>query len=287
MISSIRFKNSGLNAFFSAASTDALMPSFSDLDFFAVAKPNGSFAMSSVPRLLVMMTTVLRKSTVRPWPSVSRPSSRSWSRVLNTSGWAFSISSNRTTWNGRLRTASVSPPPSPYPTYPGGAPISLETVCRSCNSDMSIRTMFSSSSKRNSASAFASSVFPTPVGPRNMKLPMGRPGSESPARALRTASASAPIAVSWPITRSCKRSSILSSRSASPSTSCALGMPVRSDICSAMCRSVTTVSALCSEDHAASAASHSSASRMRSARCLAAASWSSRWEAAASSSFSR
>ena len=34
----------------------------------------------------VMMTIVLRKSTVRPWPSVRRPSSSSWSRTLNTSG---------------------------------------------------------------------------------------------------------------------------------------------------------------------------------------------------------
>ena len=43
------------------------------------------------------MITVLRKLTVRPWASVSRPSSSTCSRVLNTSGWAFSISSNSTT----------------------------------------------------------------------------------------------------------------------------------------------------------------------------------------------
>ena len=41
--------------------------------------------------------TVLRKSTVRPWPSVRRPSSKIWSRVLKTSGCAFSISSKSTT----------------------------------------------------------------------------------------------------------------------------------------------------------------------------------------------
>ena len=40
---------------------------------------------------------VLRKETVRPWASVRRPSSRIWSIMLKTSGWAFSISSNRTT----------------------------------------------------------------------------------------------------------------------------------------------------------------------------------------------
>ena len=37
------------------------------------------------------------KSTVRPWLSVIRPSSRTCSRMLNTSGWAFSTSSNSTT----------------------------------------------------------------------------------------------------------------------------------------------------------------------------------------------
>ena len=59
-----------------------------------------------------MMTIVFLKSTVRPWPSVSRPSSSTCSSTLNTSGCAFSISSNRTTQYGRRRTASVSWPPS-------------------------------------------------------------------------------------------------------------------------------------------------------------------------------
>ena len=49
--------------------------------------------------------------------------------------------------------------------------MSLDTVCFSMYSDMSMRTMFASSSNRYSASARASSVLPTPVGPRNMKLP--------------------------------------------------------------------------------------------------------------------
>ena len=56
----------------------------------------------------VMMMIVLRKSTVRPWPSVSLPSSSTWSSTLNTSGCAFSISSNSTTLYGLRRTASVS-----------------------------------------------------------------------------------------------------------------------------------------------------------------------------------
>ncbi len=53
---------------------------------------------------------------------------------------------------------------------------------------MSIRTMARSSSNRNSASALASSVLPTPVGPRKRKEPVGRLGSATPARARRTAS---------------------------------------------------------------------------------------------------
>ena len=44
-----------------------------------------------------MMMIVLRKSTRRPLASVRWPSSRIWSRMLKTSGWAFSISSSRTT----------------------------------------------------------------------------------------------------------------------------------------------------------------------------------------------
>ena len=59
---------------------------------------------------------------------------------------------------------------------------------RSMYSLMSMRTMASSSSKRNSARALASSVLPTPVGPRKMNEPMGRRGSQRPARARRTAS---------------------------------------------------------------------------------------------------
>src|ERR1051325_8187747 len=46
---------------------------------------------------------------------------------------------------------------------------------------MSIRIIADSSSNRNSASARASSVLPTPVGPRNRKLPIGRFRSFTPA----------------------------------------------------------------------------------------------------------
>jgi hypothetical protein len=49
---------------------------------------------------------------------------------------------------------------------------------------MSMRTIASCVSNMNSASARASSVLPTPVGPRNRNEPIGRSGSDSPAREL-------------------------------------------------------------------------------------------------------
>src|SRR5947208_15325762 len=61
--------------------------------------------------------------------------------------------------------------------------MSRATVCFSMYSLMSRRTIAFSSSNRNSASAFARSVLPTPVGPRNRNEPSGRFGSCMPARA--------------------------------------------------------------------------------------------------------
>ena len=60
------------------------------------------------PRFEVITITVFLKSTVRPWPSVRRPSSSTCSSTLKTSGCAFSISSNRITEYGLRRTCSVS-----------------------------------------------------------------------------------------------------------------------------------------------------------------------------------
>ena len=121
-----------------------------------------------------MMIIVFVKSTVTPFESVIRPSSKICNRMLNTSGCAFSISSNSTMEYGERRTASVNCPPSSYPTYPGGAPTSLDTENFSMYSDISIRTILDSSSNSCCANALATSVLPTPVGPRNMKEPNGR-----------------------------------------------------------------------------------------------------------------
>jgi hypothetical protein len=68
-------------------------------------------------------------------------------------------------------------------------------------SDMSMRTIASSSPNRNSASVRASSVFPTPEGPRKMNEPVGRFGSFRPARERRMALETAWMAASCPMTR--------------------------------------------------------------------------------------
>ena len=92
-------------------------------------------------------------------------------------------------------------------------------MCFSMYSDMSSWMRASSSSKRNSASVLANSVFPTPVGPRKMNEPLGRLGSFSPARVRRIDRASAAMAGSCPITRLCSSSSMRSSLAVSSSVS--------------------------------------------------------------------
>ena len=67
-------------------------------------------------------------------------------------------------------------------------------------SDMSTRISACASAKRNLASARASSVLPTPVGPEKMNEPIGRLGSLSPARERRMARDTALMASSWPTT---------------------------------------------------------------------------------------
>ena len=125
---------------------------------------------------------VLRKSTCRPLLSVKRPSSKTCNSKLKISGCAFSISSSNTTAYGLRRIRSVNCPPSSYPTYPGGAPISRLTANFSIYSLISIRTKESGESNIYVASNLARCVLPTPVGPRKINVPMGLSGSFSPAR---------------------------------------------------------------------------------------------------------
>ena len=96
-----------------------------------------------------------------------------------------------------------------------------------------------SESNKSSASALASSVLPTPVGPRNMNEPSGLEGSWSPALERSTASATASTASSCPMTRSCKVSAKCKSFCLSPWTSLATGMPVMRLTTSAISFSVT------------------------------------------------
>mmetsp|Transcript_29285 Transcript_29285/g.68997 ORF Transcript_29285/g.68997 Transcript_29285/m.68997 type:complete len:275 (-) Transcript_29285:42-866(-) len=94
------------------------------------------------------------------------------------------------------------------------------------NSLMSSRTMLSSSSKSAAASALASSVLPTPVGPRKRKEASGRLGSARPALERMMASATASTAVAWPLTRDARRAGSSSSFSASARSMRSEGMPV-------------------------------------------------------------
>ena len=126
-----------------------------------------------LPILLVIITIAFLKSAVLPLLSVNLPSSNTCNKMLNVSGCAFSISSNNITEYGLRRTASVNCPPSSYPTYPGGAPTNLLTLWRSWYSLMSMRVIAFSSSNKYAAKVLANSVLPTPVVPKNKKLPIG------------------------------------------------------------------------------------------------------------------
>ena len=104
------------------------------------------------------------------------------------------------------RTFSVNCPPSSYPTYPGGAPTRRETVNFSINSLMSIRISASEAPNIYFANSLAKWVLPTPVGPKNIKVPMGLLGSFNPTRLLKIALTSFSIAGSCAITFDCRSS---------------------------------------------------------------------------------
>ena len=156
------------------------------------------------------------------------------------SGCAFSISSSNTTQYGFLRTFSLSCPPSSYPTYPGGAPISLDTENFSMYSLMSILTILSLESNKYSARHLASSVLPTPVGPKNRKDPIGLSGSFSPARLLWIALTIVSMASSCPMMRSLSLSLMWNSLTPSDSATLFTGIPVILDTTVAMSSALTT-----------------------------------------------
>ena len=121
----------------------------------------------------------------------------------------------------------------------------METLCFSIYSDISTRIRAFSVPNIASASALQSSVFPTPVGPRNKKEPIGRFGSFNPTLPRRIAFATATTASSCPTTRSWRMDSSFKRRSVSPSASLLTGIFVHPEITSAMSFS-STVSCLLS-----------------------------------------
>ena len=241
---STRLINSGRKARFSSSMSFFCMSLYSDSACLPEScwneKPRlGCFLMADAPTLEVIIIMALRKSTFAPLASESCPSSRIWSKMLNVSGWAFSISSKTTIEYGRLRIASVNCPASSYPTYPGGDPTKRAMLCRSINSDMSSWINASGEPNKKVANALVNSVLPTPVGPRKMNEPIGRRGLLRPARARRTALEIALIASSCPTISLVSAASIWSNRADSSCVNCATGMPVHMESTSAMSSGVT------------------------------------------------
>ena len=76
----------------------------------------------------------------------------------------------------------------------------MEIECGSIYSDISTRIIAFSLPNSASANALDNSVFPTPVGPKNKKEPIGRLGSFNPTLPLLIAFAIASIASFCPTT---------------------------------------------------------------------------------------
>ncbi len=174
-----------------------------------------------------MITTALRKSTVRPWPSVRRPSSSSWSRTLNTSGCAFSISSSRTT---RVRPAAHGL---------GELPALLVADVAGRRADQTrdgvLLLVLTHVDAHHGAVVIEQEVgqgagqlgLADARRPEEDERPDRPVESCSPERERRTALATACSAGSCPTTRSRSRSSMWISFSISPSSKRETGMPVQ------------------------------------------------------------
>ena len=107
-------------------------------------------------------------------------------------------------------------------------------------SDISILIMASSVSNNVLAKVFASSVLPTPVGPKNKNEPIGLFSSFKPALALNIALATASTALSWPTTLFWSSASSLNNFSLSLSRRLVTGIPVHLDNTSDISSSVTS-----------------------------------------------
>src|SRR5215469_16106366 len=82
--------------------------------------------------------------------------------------------------------------------YPGGEPMRLAISGECWNSAQSILITARGLPKRISAAASTIRVLPEPVGPRNRRLPTGRPGEFRPAVKTWNNSTSAWMPSSWP-----------------------------------------------------------------------------------------
>ena len=125
-------------------------------------------AISDAPTFEVMITIELRKSTVRPWASVSRPCPRICRRMLNTSGC---LRSRRAGARKRLRRTLGELTALVVADVAGGEPTSRDTECFSMRHRGYGHAHHRLFPRTNSASGWASSVFPTPEGPRKMNEP--------------------------------------------------------------------------------------------------------------------
>ncbi len=116
------FLNSGAKNFLRALSSYELSSS-------SPPKPIVFFSESAAPKLVVRIKIQLRASASLPFAPVILPLSITCNNNCDTSGCAFSISSNSNTQLGDSCNFSISNPPfSSCPTYPGGEPNSLATL---------------------------------------------------------------------------------------------------------------------------------------------------------------
>ncbi len=221
--SSRRLRNSGLNA----ARTAAMTPS----RWTSRDRPGST--RNWLPRFDVSTRIVLRKSTVRPWPSVRRPSSRTCRSTSKTSGWAFSTSSSSTTLYGAGRTASVSCHPTRSRRTRGARrpawPPSASRRTRTCRCGP-----WPARRRRGSRPGPWRARSCRPGRAEEQERAVGRSGSEMPARARRTASETAPTASDCPTRRSPSTSSMRRSLAVSPSSRRPTGMPVQAATTAAM-----------------------------------------------------
>ena len=119
--------------------------------------------------------------------------------------------------------------------------MNFETECFSINSLMSKRISARSEPNKNSAIERATSVLPTPVGPKKRNEPTGRCGFLSPARERRIARARAEMAGRCDTIRSCRAFSMVNNFSASFCLIDAMGTPVQRAITSSTSSLVTSI----------------------------------------------